>query len=795
MRWRGHFRGLGSACRAVCGEAVSRARRLTARQTLAAAVVLALAVGVVAGLASLRVDARPQAFLPAGDANLRDTQAADRAFGADPIVVLAESADPGQLLGPDQLPRVFRLEGQLSRLPDVAVVYGPATVLNEITIASNDVLARIVGSRDGARKAAEQQARATGAPQSAVTAAGDQAVAAFDLRYAPLLVQGMPVGLPTLHNPGYVRNLVYEQAPDGSLTPRPRWRFVVPSATAISILVRPREDMDQQSTDRLVAAVEATARSAGLRTTKLSVTGAPAVAASLADQVRREVPLLGACALTFIALCYLALPWLGRRRQRLLPLAAALAGTAVTLAVFGWLGRPLSLGAMAFLPILIGIGSDFPAYLMRVGQRRRVLVAALASAAGFASLDLSPLPFVRDLGSALALGVLLAVGMALALRRFLASAHTEAGGRTERDPGTVGGLAAWSPRTVRSRTMRYGIALLAVAAAAVGWSVLPWLTIEASPDRLAAGMPAVSDAQHAEQVLGSSGEVRLIVSGPQVLTPELLTWMRRAEDGVVAQHGDQLRPILSPPDLLRFLGPNPTNEQVAAATALIPQYLLGAVRTPDGRQAVLSFGINLQDLGQQRDLLEQVRRSLPPLPPGYHATLSGLPVMAARGYDLISGNRYPTNLAGIVAAGLVLLVGLRRRWDAGRAVLAALLATGWGLAVVVALGLSLSPLTIALGSLTTATACEFTVLLADAFRQRNRAQYRTVAVAALAAAVGYATLALSRLDVIRGFGWLLSLTVLLSLAAAHVVVAVTSDRSNPAHTPLIEDSDRHLVRV
>ena len=71
----------------------------------------------------------------------------------------------------------------------------------------------------------------------------------------------------------------------------------------------------------------------------------------------------------------------------------------MTLAVFGWLGRPLSLGVITFLPIVIGIGSDFPAYLIHGGTpKRRIAVVALASAVGFASLALSPLPFVRDLG-------------------------------------------------------------------------------------------------------------------------------------------------------------------------------------------------------------------------------------------------------------------------------------------------------------------------------------------------------------------------------------------------------------
>jgi len=762
--------GLRTRVRALGRRARGRgaARRPTRRGLLIVATSLVVAVAAVLGLSALRVDTQPQAFLPSADPSLLGLESAARAFGGDPIVVLAESPQPGTLLGPGELPRVLKLEGQLAGLPDVAVVYGPGTVLNSIAISSGDLLNRLFAQRDEARQEAEQQARDQGAGAATVTAAGDTAVARFDDRYAPLLVQGLPMGLPTLRNPAFVQNLVFDGDPAQGAAPRPQWRFVVPSADAISILVRPREHLDQESTDRLVAAVRATSEKAGLATRALTITGAPAVAASLAGQVRREIPLLGGCAVALIAFCYLTVPWLGRRRHRLLPIAATLAGTGLTLAVFGWLGRPLSLGAMAFLPILIGIGSDFPAYLVQRGGRRRVLVAALASAAGFASLGFSPLPFVRDLGLALALGVLLAVGLAMLLTKVTA-------------PEVEDTLSSgWRPPRLGGRWVRLSVAVVAVAVATFGWAVLPRLNLEADPDRLAAGMPAVLDAQHAERVLGSSGEVRVVLSGPSVLTPDALDWMRRAEDGIVLRHGDQLRPVLSLPDLLRFLGPSPSAEQISAATELLPDYLIGAVTTPDYKQAVLSLGIRLQDLGSQGRLLDSVREELPPLPAGFQVSVSGLPVVAARGYDLISGHRYQSNGVGILVAGLALLIGLRRRSDAVRAVMAATLATGWGLAVVSALSLALSPLTVALGCLTTATACEFTVLLADAFRRRRRRQWRTVGVAALAAALGYATLAISSIDVIRDFGLLLSITVLLSLVAAHLVLLLAPDRSEDA---------------
>lgn len=727
------------------------ARRRVAA-TLLTILTAALAVG---GLARAQLDTTASSLLPRSDPVLAATQDAARWFGGDPIVILAETDRPKALLT-ERLPQLLHLEADLAKLPDAAVVYGPGTLLNQVAGTARNLVATISGRRDAIKAEAEAAARARGARQPEVDVAVGAATADFDARYASLLVRGLPAGLPTLRNPGFVDAIVFG---DGN-TPRAEWRYVIPSANAVAILVRPREGLDQAGTTRLVAAARTAAERADLGTNRLTVTGSPAVAAALGAAVQREIPLIGGIAVLLIAACYQFMPWTRRRAHRLLPLAATLASTALTVSIFGWLGRPLSLGVITFLPILLGIGSDFPAYLLHARTpRRRVVVVALASALGFAALALSPLPFVRDLGAALSVGLLIAVAMALALRALI-------GRNLDREHPAP--AEPPSERLEPPRRQRLIAVTLAVAAAAIGWSVLPGLGIEARPDRLAAGLPAIADARHAEEVLGSSGEVQIRLQGANVRTPEGLQWMRQAQDAVVTGHGDALRPILSLPDLLRFLGPAPSAEQLGSALGLLPHYLTAAVLTDGGTQAVISLGMSLQDLGQQRALIDAVRATLPPTPAGTTADIVGLPVVAVRGFALVSEGRYLSNLAGIAAAGLVLLLGLRRSTVAARAVLAALLATGWSLAAAWLLGISLSPLSVALGSLTTATACEFTVLLGYA---RTRAGLRrTVVAAALAACLGYLALGLSQLSLIRDFGLLLAGTVALSLLAAHLVV-------------------------
>jgi len=433
----------------------------------------------------------------------------------------------------------------------------------------------------------------------------------------------------------------------------------------------------------------------------------------------------------------------------------------------------LSLGVVAFLPIVLGTGSDFPAYLVRGADRRRVVVTACAAAAGFASLALSPVPFVRDLGLALAAGVLLAVGLGLLLTlRSYRHGHEAADcGLLDHQASEAGASEAGAPAPGAglSRPARIGLLALAGIASVAGWVALPHLDIEAQPDKLAEGAPALSDARYAEEVLGSAGEVQILVRGDNVVTPEGLIWMNRVQDVVLRRFGDRLHPIASPPTLLAFLGDKPSAEQVQAGLDQLPHYLRSSVIRDDGREAVLSFGIELGDVGAQQRLLTDLRAAIPPPPDGVTAELAGLPVVTGRSYELVSEGRYVDGLAGIVAAGLVLLIGLRRRSDAVRGIVAAALATGWGLGGAWILGVSLTPLTVALGSLATATACEFSVLLGGSVGVGGALVRRSVLVAAAAATSGYLALAVSGLAVIRDFGLFLAATVLLSLLAAQVV--------------------------
>jgi len=756
----------------------SWAVRVTRRRMLAALTAIAATGFLISGLLRVHVETGLTAFLPAHDAAVTTLRQKERSFGADPIVVLMESTDTGLLLDASRLTKELELEGTLAKLPDVAAVYGPATALNQIAGQAQDFLAELSGRRDGLVAAAVAHARAEGQTAAQAQVAGQNAQATFDARYAPLIVQAMPAGLPTLANARFVTTVLFTDT--GAV--RPQWQFVVPTPKSIAILVRPRQDMDAASTARLVKSVRQLVEQKNSAADRVTVSGVPVVASSLSTEITHEVPIFGGCAVVAVGACFFLLPWAVRRR-RLLPVGTTLAAVLMTLAVFGWLHHSLSLGVVAFLSVLLGLGSYYPTYFAQGAKRRVVMTVAVGSAASFATLAFSPLPFVQDIGLTMSIGVLMSALIGLALSQRLSMEP-----RDLPESRVVSSAAGRVP--VRPRARIAAATGVVLALAAIGWGTLPHARLDTNADSFARGLSSMNDAEHVRTIMGFSGEVDLVLEGRNVANPSAIAWMRTAEDTIVRQFGDGMRPVTSLSALLRFLGASPTAEQIDAGLRLIPAYLTGAVLRPDSSMALSIFGVNVEEISALSGLQKRVLAALPPVPSGYQVHLTGLPVVAVRGQALVSSARVGANVAGILAAAIVLAFGLRRRSDAIRAGASAVLATGCGLGLLWLTNTPLNPVTVSRGPLTAAVGCEFTVLLSEARRRGGSGLRVAVVLATLSSASGYAVLMASRLPVIREFGMTLTCAVVLALGVSWCVVEAlgrTAKLAQP-HAGLVKET-------
>ena len=214
------------------------------------------------------------------------------------------------------------------------------------------------------------------------------------------------------------------------------------------------------------------------------------------------------------------------------------------------------------------------------------------------------------------------------------------------------------------------------------------------------------DLEALQRDTGVAGEVDVLIEGADLTEPKVMAWMRGYQSELLARHGynaqkgcagAELCPALSLPDLFRTPELSATREQIRALLDAVPPYFSQAAITPDRKTALLAFGLRLQSLEAQHEVIEDMRGRLDP-PAGVRATVAGLPVLAADANHALSDplRRLLTALAGLAAVALALFAVYRSWTRAWVPLVPIALATGWSALVLWLIGVPLNPMSAAL---------------------------------------------------------------------------------------------------
>jgi uncharacterized protein len=793
---------------------------------------LALAGGALA--LRLEPSAATETLVDQGSESFQETERFKRDFGDEAVLVLVRGPLVNTLLTED-LGRVLRLEGCLSgnvperglrELPPVCreiaeldparVVFGPATFINT---SVNELVEEFANRRDANQRQAEQaaaaarrlsrrrgdppseQRRLAEAAFSAVTAEFTRQVISLGLRYGI-------TGPPRIDDPQFVETLVFGTSAD---TPKSRFAYLFPSRNAAMITIRLRPELSDEERRRAIGLFRTATEQRAFqprRGAEYVVTGVPVVAEGLADAVQDSIfVLLGAALLVMAATLALVF----RSRLRLLPLALALAASAMTFGALYLVGGDLTMASIAVLPVLIGLAVDyaiqFQARFDEAAARGRegeeaavaaasaggptILTAGVATAVGFLVLLLSPVPMVRGFGALLVLGIALALACALcagfaALARFRRTDSRKPAAQRERfarltaHPRVAAGRERLADGAWRSlgfalsrpkRVLAIGLAVAVVGLALDTQSEVVSDVRELVPQDL----QELRDVNALQQETGVSGEIDVTVRADDITDEKVIAWMTRFQRGVLREHGyrrgkrctqernpPELCPALSLPDLFSASGSGQL--QVRQLLDAVPTYFSQGVVTRDRKTANLAFGIRLMPLDRQKEVVDDIKARLNP-PPGVEASVVGLPVLAAEANSQLASpwRRGLTLLAALAAVFLVLLLVRRSLRQASVPLIPIALATGWSAGVLFLLGLlpgslevDLNPMSVTLGALVIAISTEFSVLLSSRYRQEREAGAGPArAIELTYASTGAAVLA-SGATAIAGFGALIA---------------------------------------
>ena len=761
---------------------------------LAFALALTLLAGF--GVTRVRFDASADLLADTGSAAYADQVRFADFFGADPVVVMVEPPKGQHLLTPDRMVGMAQLEGDLSRLHGVRHVYGPGTLVNtfasEVTRRALD-LCGTQGKQAETRAVAD--ARAAGKSDADQTAAGQQAFDASVRACAQQLAAQYPsLGVPALNNPGFYQELLLE--PDGKV--RPFWKAVLPDTGHALITVRmdrgasladvqavvdhvqratsgPTSRLVPTSTGQQVSAPTTAGELAG---TRFTVTGTPAVAAELADAVRRSLAyLLPLAVLAMLAISALVL----RVRYRLLAVPLAVLAGLWTGGIGALVGLPLTPATLAVLPVVLGLTTDYVLQMVnrlaeesgadRVRRAARAIVpatvlAAAATAAGLLAFAVSPVPLVRQFAVFMTIGVLMSLlaGLTAGLPIVVLLVVRRPGAGAPTTP-SASPAPRWERLAHAGRLPRPAVLPL-VLVGVFGWAALPFIHIETDPVRLLPpGARSVQQAEHVRQAVGSVGELDLVVIGPDVDSPAAVTWLAGAEDRAA---GRDLTPVTGLPQFLTTF--NYGQPPDAATTRVIldrmPAYLTQAVVSPDHHLARVAFGVpRLTSVAEDQGLVARVDAAGQP-PAGLRAYPAGLAVIAASALDRLSADRVGLTLLALGLVLAVLLASYRRPPPALLAVLPTVAAAGWATGLMWLLGARETPITVLLAGVVIAFATEFGVLWLARYRAERSAGADADAASAVASSrvgpaivasaaalvAGFAALAVSPVPMVRDFG-------------------------------------------
>ncbi len=551
---------------------------------------------------------------------------------------------------------------------------------------------------------------------------------------------------------------------------------------------------------------------------EVTVTGAPALLKDLNDYLRGGLLTLGGIAVVMMALLLI---FLFRARWRLLPLGTVLLATLWTFGLAGYLGIELSVVTIAGLPVLLGMGIDYAIQMhARIDEEINVdradhpiqeaarrlgpgLVAVtIVAILAFMSLQIAEVPMIRAFGLLLSMGIFVVLLMAITIPTMTL------GALEYRKPTVPDGAGATRLGVIVEKlgglSTKFAVPFIALSSLILlmGIAVEPKLELQTDVvqwvDQDSANRKAVGRLYDELDISSELGTYVVADDMDELFSDETIQWVNDYTADQLADYPGQLArasSIVTPISyLLEVDGASdiaPTGDQARKSYEVAPDAIRAftAVDAPD--RAALNV-LHVTRPGPLRNLSDLVTHTRSAYgdggtdapPDGVRATPSGLAVVGVGLLqNLENGRAFITYLA-LGLAFVFLTLRLRSAVRGALALVPLLIATGTASIAAFALSLKLSPMTAVGGPIVIAACAEFTTLILLRFveeRERGLAPQAASDVAAsrtgaafmlsaLTTVVGIGVIATSSLPVLRDFGIVVALNVVVALLSALIVL-------------------------
>ncbi|MEO6989799.1 MAG: MMPL family transporter [Aquihabitans sp.] len=544
----------------------------------------------------------------------------------------------------------------------------------------------------------------------------------------------------------------------------------------------------------------------------ITVTGAPVLLKDLNDYLRGGLVTLGGLAILAMAIL---LVLMFNVRWRLLPLGVVLVGVLWSFGLAGYLGIPLSVVTIAGLPVLLGMGIDYAIQMhSRIDEEVTIdraqhpiqeaarelgpgLVAVTVVAViAFLSLQFARTPMIRSFGQ------LLAIGITVVLFCSVIIPLASLGNREYRSPSKPkefrDGLLGQLVMKMGGLSPKLAIPFMVVSALIFAGGIAVDSRLQLQTDVV---QWVNQDTQNRKDVatlhdeIDTSAELGTYVvadTRDELFSDETVKWVHDYTESQLEDFPGQLKrasSIVTPLSyVLELDGATPfapTGEQVRKTYEVAPAEIQAfTVSAPEDAPALnILHTTRPGALSELAKVVDASRADADP-PGDLRATPSGLAVVGVGLLQNLESGRAQMTYLAIGAVFLFLTLRLRSLVRGLLCLVPLLIATGTANLVAFGLGLKLSPMTAVGGPIVIAACAEFTTLILLRFVEERRRGLTPKAASDVAAArtggafilsalttvVGIGVIATSSLPILRDFGIVVALNVIVALLSALIVL-------------------------
>ncbi len=582
---------------------------------------------------------------------------------------------------------------------------------------------------------------------------------------------------------------------------------LLPNNTHAAMIVFLRGGLTIAQESRAAASVERIVHTAHFQGVTTMTTGVPALLRTINDYLKGGMLTLGGIAALVMVVILLLL---FNVRWRLLPFAVVAIGLVWAFGLSGYAGIPLTLGSIAGLPVLLGVGVDYAIQMhsrieeevvldrsehpIQAAARNlgpALLVVTFDAVFAFAALMLARVPMIRQFGWLLVVGIVaVCVGSIilplaiLGIREYKSPTKGKDFSR-----GRLARLTVWlgslSPKTALP------FAVVAVLVFAGGLAVEGHVTLQTDPLQwVDPASHTVKDVHALRAGIGTDNEVAAAVHTDHPWSNATVAYVTRFSNDLHARFRGDVFPgtgiVNIASEFTAVPGADtvpPLGSQVHALYELAPPDIQRTMVADGGKDLGIVFESKTATLGQLKPVVVRMQHGLRP-PAGMTVAPGGIAVVGVGLLDNLATSRTLLTYLSIVFVGLWLVIRLRSVLRSLLSLVPVLVAVGAVSLIAWSLQLKLSPMTAVSGPLVVAVCTEFTSLILLRFvEERGRRLEPAAAMAAtasrtgrafivsgLTAVSGVAVIASSPWPLLRGFGIIVGLNVAVALVCALVVL-------------------------